>query len=335
MPEEFDCIAQTDTSGTTTYTIDPHGDALPRVLVREKPDGSLTRYVYGIGLLYEVDDNDTATFYHYDQVGSTAALTADDGVTVTDRFEYSPYGVTTYREGSTDDNGLLHMRARYYHPGIRRFINADPIGFDGGMNWYAYAGGNPVMYVDPEGTNPLLLAPLIIYGTTQVANAPGPNDPTYAEPPNVEEALLLTAAGPAAALSRTAVNSAAAGSRSFMNTLTGPTTSASARTAGTMGFADATIMTGTLARTTSATATNASQQLASQTLAYGSAYTGVSFAAGVGVGIMTETDVSSLVPSGNPLFLPFEGGNQVGSLLGKSYNSINSVFSQPTNTNFK
>ncbi len=43
------------------------------------------------------------------------------------------------------------MRARYYHPGIRRFINQDPIGFDGGLNWYAYAEGNPVSALDPFG----------------------------------------------------------------------------------------------------------------------------------------------------------------------------------------
>ena len=50
-----------------------------------------------------------------------------------------------------EPNGLLHMRARYYSPELRRFINADPIGFAGGMNWYAYANGNPIMYVDPSG----------------------------------------------------------------------------------------------------------------------------------------------------------------------------------------
>ena len=46
------------------------------------------------------------------------------------------------------------MRARYYNPLIRRFINADPIGFDGGLNWYAYAEGNPVSLVDPFGLSP-------------------------------------------------------------------------------------------------------------------------------------------------------------------------------------
>ena len=48
---------------------------------------------------------------------------------------------------------ILHMRARYYSPELRRFINADPIGFAGGMNWYQYANNSPLMYVDPSGLN--------------------------------------------------------------------------------------------------------------------------------------------------------------------------------------
>ena len=51
----------------------------------------------------------------------------------------------------TDPNGLLYMRARYYNPYICRFINPDPIGFAGGLNWYVYADGNPVNYLDPFG----------------------------------------------------------------------------------------------------------------------------------------------------------------------------------------
>ena len=35
--------------------------------------------------------------------------------------------------------------------GRRNFLNADPIGFAGGMNWYGYANGNPVMFNDPTG----------------------------------------------------------------------------------------------------------------------------------------------------------------------------------------
>jgi hypothetical protein len=43
------------------------------------------------------------------------------------------------------------MRARYYNSYICRFINADPSGFSGGMNFYAYADGNPISLVDPFG----------------------------------------------------------------------------------------------------------------------------------------------------------------------------------------
>ena len=43
------------------------------------------------------------------------------------------------------------MRARYYNPRIMRFLNADPIGFGGGSNWYAAFNGNPLSFMDPSG----------------------------------------------------------------------------------------------------------------------------------------------------------------------------------------
>jgi hypothetical protein len=43
------------------------------------------------------------------------------------------------------------MRARWYSPSIGRFLSEDPIGFSGGMNWYAYADGNPISLSDPFG----------------------------------------------------------------------------------------------------------------------------------------------------------------------------------------
>jgi hypothetical protein len=35
--------------------------------------------------------------------------------------------------------------------GRRKFLNPDPSGFAGGLNFYAYANGNPVSYLDPFG----------------------------------------------------------------------------------------------------------------------------------------------------------------------------------------
>ena len=45
------------------------------------------------------------------------------------------------------------MRARFYNPYLCRFISADPSGFGGGLNHYAFASGNPVSLLDPFGLN--------------------------------------------------------------------------------------------------------------------------------------------------------------------------------------
>jgi RHS repeat-associated protein len=54
------------------------------------------------------------------------------------------------------ENGLYYMRARYYDPDIKRFINLDVLlgSIDEGqsLNRYAYVNGNPISYVDPFGT---------------------------------------------------------------------------------------------------------------------------------------------------------------------------------------
>ena len=56
-------------------------------------------------------------------------------------------------------------RARYYDPKAGRFLQRDPIGFDGGINQYVYAGNNPVNWSDPRGEaiGPLIYWGLIIY----------------------------------------------------------------------------------------------------------------------------------------------------------------------------
>ncbi len=65
----------------------------------------------------------------------------------------TPFGWQGQAGCYTDaENGLVLMQARYYAPGLGRFVSRDPIGFAGGINLYAYCGGDPVNYWEPDGT---------------------------------------------------------------------------------------------------------------------------------------------------------------------------------------
>ncbi|MBK8475196.1 MAG: RHS repeat-associated core domain-containing protein [Opitutaceae bacterium] len=147
---------------TTTFVHDPNA-ALSRLL-QSTTSGTATRYVYAGSLLLYAETGAALRVHHYDYRGSTVALTDTTG-TILGRVTYGSYGEIVARTGNTsteflyngrdgvitDPNGLYHMRARYYSPETRRFLNADPIGFGGGNNWYAYVGGAPVMFADPRG----------------------------------------------------------------------------------------------------------------------------------------------------------------------------------------
>ncbi len=95
-------------------------------------------------------------------VGSTAALADNTGAVQTE-YTYEPFGKTTatgasspnssqYTGRENDGTGLYYYRARFYDPGLQRFISEDPAHLLGGdANLYAYVGNNPVNYRDPSG----------------------------------------------------------------------------------------------------------------------------------------------------------------------------------------
>ena len=151
-------------------------------------------YTYGNGLISdnkkEAKGSDAEKrYYHYNHIGSTTAITDADGDLLY-RIAYGTYGELTgiydadgqkmageaadqrsIRETlqaetlrflyngrygvETGADGLYYMRARFYNPQIKRFINRDII--DGSitdsqsLNKYSYVQGNPISLVDPFG----------------------------------------------------------------------------------------------------------------------------------------------------------------------------------------
>ena len=154
----------------TSYVVDGSSNALTRILVMTKGDDT-TYFVYGTGLIAQEKGDEYLT-YHFNNIGNTQAVTNEIGEIV-ESFDYGPYGellsdntcgIMFLYSGeygvSTDDNGLYYMRARYYNPEIKRFINQDvvigSITDSPTLNRYAYVNGNPISLNDPFGLSPLL-----------------------------------------------------------------------------------------------------------------------------------------------------------------------------------
>jgi RHS repeat-associated protein len=106
-------------------------------------------------------ESGASVVYLPDALGSTLAL-ANSSQVIATSYTYEPYGATTatgaasantlaYAGRENDGTGLYYNRARYYHPGIGRFVSEDPIGLAGGVNLYSYVGGNPIGYRDSSG----------------------------------------------------------------------------------------------------------------------------------------------------------------------------------------
>jgi RHS repeat-associated protein len=130
-----------------------------------KPDSPITKRYLAQGFLAG-----NARYYAItDQQGSVRQLLDDKGQTQA-HYDYDPYGVLIESTGEAkSDIGYAgyfqHLPTklslalyRAYDPTQARWLNRDPIGEAGGLNLYSYVGGLPVNRIDPDGTNPILLA---------------------------------------------------------------------------------------------------------------------------------------------------------------------------------
>jgi RHS repeat-associated protein len=98
------------------------------------------------------------------------------------RYQYEPFGnllassgimadINLYRFSSKElhqNSGLYYYGFRFYEPGLQRWINADPIEEDGGLNLYGFVYNDPLYWMDPYGDAASDLADLWQGGVNKV-----------------------------------------------------------------------------------------------------------------------------------------------------------------------
>jgi len=155
-------IRKTVGAVTTHYLYDLNN----QLIAETGLDGTVLReYIYLDGepiALREYQTNPGTYYFINDHLGTPQQLVDGMG-TVVWQAAYLPFGQAQIVTGTVTNNlrfpgqyfdaetGLHYNWNRFYDPETGRYISADPIGLAGGMNLYAYVGGNPVNAVDPWG----------------------------------------------------------------------------------------------------------------------------------------------------------------------------------------
>jgi RHS repeat-associated protein len=111
----------------------------------------------------------TAVRYQLGNHLGSAVLELDPGAAVISYEEYFPFGSTSFQTGRSAaevslkryrycgkerdvENGFYYHGKRYYAPWLGRWTSCDPSGHSASPNLYAYCRDNPVVLVDPGGT---------------------------------------------------------------------------------------------------------------------------------------------------------------------------------------
>jgi RHS repeat-associated protein len=164
-------------AGEPAFHVEP-GDWTPTHITATVPAGATS------GLLTVADteghtsrgrpftiDTEEVVYYHSDAIGSVRMVTGVEGVVI-ERHDFRPFGeeltsapmqvgfVGSEKDRETESSsslGLNYLGARHLFNASARFTGVDPnhvggIIFDPqSWNGYAYAGNNPLRFVDPDG----------------------------------------------------------------------------------------------------------------------------------------------------------------------------------------
>ena len=176
-----------NSGGTVAFLYDPFGRRIQKVYTTgaNPPTTTTTNYLYdGDNEIEQADSNGnllsrfaqaedidqplarsasgTTSFYEQDGLGSVTSLTNSSG-TLAQSYAFDSFGkiinfsgniANPFRYTGRDfdsETGLYSYRARYYDPGMGRFLSEDPSGFKAGANFYIYVANDPQDSTDPTG----------------------------------------------------------------------------------------------------------------------------------------------------------------------------------------
>jgi RHS repeat-associated protein len=161
-------VSRTVNGGAPTFSVWNGWDLVQEYHGQGTVDAS---YLYGAtGLVKNLTTN---RYYYQDGSGSTSHL-ADNTGHLLEWYWYDLQGLPCILDANNNqrtasaynvrhlftgqqwysDIGLYDLRNRFYSPDIGRFLQPDPIGFQGDRtNLYRYCGNNPVTRWDPLGLN--------------------------------------------------------------------------------------------------------------------------------------------------------------------------------------
>jgi RHS repeat-associated protein len=175
----YDAFNRMDSAGGMAYYVNPEGQRLRKsgaagtsyfapdrggAMLAEYGSGGWIDYVWLNGRLIGRVAGGQRYAIHDDQVGRPEAVTDGSGAVVwrAQNFAFTQNvtnaGITLnlgfpgqYYDAETSawNNGF-----RDYKSGLGRYVESDPVGLRGGVNTYAYVGGNPLSNTDPTGRCP-------------------------------------------------------------------------------------------------------------------------------------------------------------------------------------
>ena len=163
---------------TTHYQHDPDGRLLAESTAAGVPDREyiwlpLDGQPWALPIALVTDAGTASPRLHYlhaDQLGMPVAMTSAGLGQVEWSATYRPFGETDAITGTESlslrfpgqffdpETGFHQNGFRDYDPRLGRYLQSDPIGLDGGLNAYAYVGGDPINLIDPAGETTLVPA---------------------------------------------------------------------------------------------------------------------------------------------------------------------------------